>query len=92
MGAYRSKPVTEKVSDSGEYCIGKRKIVYGATAMQGWRVSMEVGRMKCGPVVTDCFECDECDISQDAHCVVPDFDEGSSFFGVYDGHGGKHLL
>lgn len=42
MGAYRSKPSTEKVSEAGEYSTGKRKIVYGATAVQGWRISMEV--------------------------------------------------
>ena len=42
MGAYCSKPVTEKISESGEYCISERKIIYGATAMQGWRMFMEV--------------------------------------------------
>ncbi|GLJ32033.1 hypothetical protein SUGI_0645140 [Cryptomeria japonica] len=26
---------------------------------------------------------------EDAHAAVPDFDDGMSFFGVYDGHGGK---
>lgn len=44
MGAYLSKPVTEKESVSGEHVLGGRRIVYAATAMQGWRVSMEVGR------------------------------------------------
>ena len=42
MGAYCSKPVTDKVSESGEYSIANRRIIYGATAMQGWRISMEV--------------------------------------------------
>lgn len=27
--------------------------------------------------------------TQDAHSIVPDFDQDSSLFGVYDGHGGK---
>lgn len=42
MGAYRSKPSTEKVSEAGEFKIGNRRVLYGATAMQGWRISMEV--------------------------------------------------
>lgn len=27
---------------------------------------------------------------QDAHSIVPNFDQNSSLFGVYDGHGGKY--
>ena len=30
-------------------------------------------------------------VLQDAHSIVPDFDKGSSLFGVYDGHGGKSI-
>ncbi|OAY71988.1 putative protein phosphatase 2C 21 [Ananas comosus] len=26
---------------------------------------------------------------EDAHAALPDLDESTSFFGVYDGHGGK---
>ena len=29
---------------------------------------------------------------QDAHSIIPHFDEGSSYFGVYDGHGGTHTV
>ncbi len=42
MGAYRSKPITEKVSEGGEYHSGSMKIVYGVSSMQGWRMFMEV--------------------------------------------------
>ena len=42
MGAYLRKPVTEKASHHGEDTVGPWKVTYGATAMQGWRVSMEV--------------------------------------------------
>lgn len=83
MGAYRSNPIIEKVSESGEYCTGKRKVIYGATAMQGWRMAMEVCVNFYSKHVSSW-------IVQDAHCIIPDFDGGSSLFGVYDGHGGKH--
>ena len=43
MGAYLRKPITEKKCESGEYVVGQKKLVYAATAMQGWRVDMEVG-------------------------------------------------
>lgn len=42
MGAYLRKPVTDKVSESGEFTVGSRKVLFGATAMQGWRIGMEV--------------------------------------------------
>lgn len=38
MGAYLSKPVTEKVSECG----GNERICYAATSMQGWRINQEV--------------------------------------------------
>ena len=42
MGAYLSKPVTEKQSSDGEFVVGGRTVRYGVTAMQGWRIEMEV--------------------------------------------------
>lgn len=45
MGAYLGKPVTNKVSESGEFTVGSRKVLYGATAMQGWRIGMEVRQL-----------------------------------------------
>jgi len=38
MGAYLSRPETAKVSENGE----GNKLRYGASCMQGWRVSQEV--------------------------------------------------
>lgn len=38
MGAYLSQPVKTKQSESGE----NNTLVFGATAMQGWRVNQEV--------------------------------------------------
>ena len=45
MGGYRSKPVTEKVSDGGEFKKRNLKVIYGATAMQGWRKAMEASEV-----------------------------------------------
>lgn len=40
MGAYLSQPNTTKTSSDG----GNNNMSYGFSAMQGWRVSMEVRR------------------------------------------------
>lgn len=45
MGSYRSKPLTDKVSEGGEFLKSDRRVIYGATAMQGWRIGMEVGQI-----------------------------------------------
>lgn len=64
MGAYLSKPKTEKISDGST----DGKLSYGVSCMQGWRVSME-----------------------DAHTCMLDFDNSSTLFAVYDGHGGSEV-
>lgn len=66
MGVYLSSPVTEKESVD-EQCEG---FVYGASSMQGWRITQE-----------------------DAHNCIPVFDDKTktSFFAVYDGHGGSEV-
>uniref|UniRef100_A0A1I7V628 protein-serine/threonine phosphatase n=1 Tax=Loa loa TaxID=7209 RepID=A0A1I7V628_LOALO len=64
MGAYLSKPITEKVSECG----GNERIYYAATSMQGWRINQE-----------------------DAHNCIVNYDDDSSFFAVYDGHGGSEV-
>ena len=38
MGAYLSEPNVEKISEDG----GSERLSYGVSAMQGWRVAMEV--------------------------------------------------
>lgn len=57
MGAYRSRPITEKVSESGEYYTVERKVIYGATAMQGWRMSMEVSVAAIARIKHDILGC-----------------------------------
>lgn len=64
MGAYLSEPVTEKFSTNEN---GSR-ISYGASSMQGWRMSQE-----------------------DAHNTILSYDRDTSFFAVYDGHGGAEV-
>ncbi|KAL0092849.1 hypothetical protein J3Q64DRAFT_1721860 [Phycomyces blakesleeanus] len=62
MGQTLSEPVITKhtTKESSD------KLFYGASAMQGWRLTME-----------------------DAHTTLLKLaDTDSSFFGVYDGHGG----
>ncbi|KAJ4445609.1 hypothetical protein ANN_12291, partial [Periplaneta americana] len=64
MGAYLSEPITDKVSTDE---VGKR-VICGASSMQGWRVTQE-----------------------DAHNCTLEYDENTSFFAVYDGHGGHEV-
>ncbi|XP_063701615.1 uncharacterized protein LOC134831738 [Culicoides brevitarsis] len=64
MGAYLSEPITEKISSEGE----NEEFSFGASSMQGWRVSQE-----------------------DAHNAILDFDTNTSFWAVYDGHGGAEV-
>lgn len=45
MGAYLSQPNTSKTSSDG----GNGKLSYGFSAMQGWRVSMEVSNAMNAP-------------------------------------------
>ena len=45
MGAYLPKPVTEKHSTDGEFFVGGKAVRYGVTAMQGWRLEMEVRKI-----------------------------------------------
>ncbi|CAF1157152.1 unnamed protein product, partial [Didymodactylos carnosus] len=66
MGAYLSSPICDKESIEGS----NNRLSYGASSMQGWRMSQE-----------------------DAHNAILDFDDltKTSFFAVYDGHGGPEI-
>ncbi|XP_033736632.1 probable protein phosphatase CG10417 isoform X2 [Pecten maximus] len=65
MGVYLSTPNTDKNSTDQECS----NFTYGASSMQGWRMSQE-----------------------DAHNCIPSFDgNNTSFFAVYDGHGGAEV-
>ncbi|KAI9354454.1 phosphatase 2C-like domain-containing protein [Pilaira anomala] len=63
MGQTLSEPLTDKHTTEGN----DKRVMYGASSMQGWRTSME-----------------------DAHTTINSYgDSGTSFFAVFDGHGGE---
>lgn len=74
MGQTLSEPITEKSSSKGE----DDRMLYGVSAMQGWRISMEDAHCTILDLLADNEEAK-------AH--------GSrlSFFGVFDGHGGHKV-
>ncbi|KAF7843178.1 putative protein phosphatase 2C 60 [Senna tora] len=87
MGVYLSTPKTEKASEDGE----NDKLRYGLSSMQGWRTTMEDA--PCVMLQNYClfngaykifFFSIACQ-----HAAHLDLDKSTSFFGVYDGHGGK---
>lgn len=77
MGQTLSEPVVEKHSSRG----GDERLIYGVSAMQGWRISMEDAHA----TILDLQAGDGKD-SKPA-----DKDSRLSFFGVYDGHGGDKV-
>jgi len=76
MGQTLSEPVVDKISDKGE----DERLIYGVSAMQGWRISMEDAHS----TVLDLK-------SGDAPNGSTSGDDRLSFFGVYDGHGGDKV-
>ncbi|KAB5535154.1 phosphatase 2C-domain-containing protein [Coniochaeta sp. 2T2.1] len=74
MGQTLSEPVVEKTSDRGQ----DERLIYGVSAMQGWRISMEDSHT----TVLDLLA------NVEASKAHP---QKLSFFGVYDGHGGANV-
>ncbi|KAK5226103.1 Protein phosphatase 2C 2 [Exophiala xenobiotica] len=77
MGQTLSEPVVEKISDSG----ADELLIYGLSAMQGWRISMEDAHA----AILDL---------QSEQSGKPEKSEASkrlAYFGVYDGHGGEKV-
>ncbi|KAI2627399.1 PP2C-domain-containing protein [Hypomontagnella submonticulosa] len=72
MGQTLSEPVVDKASDKGE----DDRLLYGVSAMQGWRISMEDAHCTVLDLLTP---------KGDEKKVHP---SRLSFFGVFDGHGG----
>ena len=103
MGAYLSEPITNKESSTEE----NEGVRVASSSMQGWRVSQEVINIKENfpmsvatsvvkfsptPKVHSCPN--ESPIIfplQDAHNAILNFDERTSLFAVYDGHGGHEV-
>ncbi|EAW07902.1 PP2C family serine/threonine-protein phosphatase [Aspergillus clavatus NRRL 1] len=78
MGQTLSEPVVEKASSEGqdECCI------YGVSAMQGWRISMEDAHATILDLQAQ---------SAGNSDKTTDPDKRLAFFGVYDGHGGDKV-
>ncbi|KAL5612181.1 hypothetical protein BROUX41_000276 [Berkeleyomyces rouxiae] len=74
MGQTLSEPVVEKTSEKGE----DSKLLYGVSAMQGWRISMEDSHIN----VLDLLAATKQTSTVDAQM---------SLFGVFDGHGGDRV-
>lgn len=77
MGQTLSEPVVEKTSDKGE----DERLLYGVSAMQGWRISMEDAHT----TVLDLMPTAKRTDAEKSH---PD---NLAFFAVYDGHGGDKV-
>ncbi|KAI1995578.1 Protein phosphatase 2C 2 [Ophidiomyces ophidiicola] len=78
MGQTLSEPVVEKNSEDGaDECV-----IYGLSAMQGWRISMEDAHSAV-------LDLEAKYITKDQRPTDPS--KRMSFFGVYDGHGGDQM-
>lgn len=78
MGQTLSEPVVDKTSDEG----GDDCLLYGLSAMQGWRISMEDAHAAVLDLQSE----------PDAKNFKPaPPDKRLSYFGVYDGHGGEKV-
>ncbi|KAK9386270.1 phosphatase 2C-like domain-containing protein [Lipomyces mesembrius] len=72
MGQLLSEPIVDKSSEEG----GDDRLIYGASSMQGWRISMEDAHAAV------------LDLKREDGKPTAD-NKKVSFFGVYDGHGGS---
>jgi protein phosphatase 2C family protein 2/3 len=75
MGQTLSEPVVEKTSEKGE----DERLIYGISAMQGWRISMEDAHISV------------LDLAANESGKKDSLKEQLSFFGVFDGHGGDKV-
>ncbi|CAK7197574.1 Protein phosphatase 2C 2 [Sporothrix eucalyptigena] len=75
MGQTLSEPIVDKSSAKGE----DDRLLYGVSAMQGWRISMEDAHTTV------------LDLLQNFPLAAKSHSSKISFFGVYDGHGGDKV-
>ncbi|KAJ5160542.1 Protein phosphatase 2C, partial [Penicillium canariense] len=79
MGQTLSEPVVEKTSSEG----GDECCIYGVSAMQGWRISMEDAHA----AILDLHA----NYTGPTDQKPTDPEQRLAFFGVYDGHGGDKV-
>lgn len=75
MGQTLSEPIVDKTSEKGE----DDRLIYGVSAMQGWRISMEDAHTTVLNMLAA------------ASGENAKSDKRLSFFGVFDGHGGDKV-
>ncbi|EFX03955.1 protein phosphatase [Grosmannia clavigera kw1407] len=75
MGQTLSEPIVDKTSEKGE----DERLIYGVSAMQGWRISMEDAHT----TVLNLLENNAAEAKGHGSKI--------SFFGVFDGHGGDKV-
>jgi protein phosphatase 2C family protein 2/3 len=80
MGQTLSEPVVDKTSERGE----DERLLYGLSAMQGWRISMEDSH-------TAILDLLKSTAVTNGASSAPATTSKLSFFGVYDGHGGSKV-
>lgn len=86
MGQTLSEPITEKTSTHG----ANNKYFFGCSQMQGWRLSKFKMKKRIKDVYSSLYFLYIA--MEDAHTTLLKLgDTNLSFFGVFDGHGGKRL-
>ncbi|KAI8843604.1 phosphatase 2C-like domain-containing protein [Chytridium lagenaria] len=83
MGQTLSEPIKEKHSSSDK----DDRLYYGASSMQGWRITMEDAHTTLLDVLSD-MDSSAAQLSSEA---AVDPKKRMSFFAVYDGHGGANV-
>ncbi|KAG5209776.1 Serine/threonine protein phosphatase [Trichophyton interdigitale] len=92
MGQTLSQPIVKKESDEGE----DECVVYGLSAMQGWRIAMEDAHAAVLDLQAKYTDLDRSTSSSSHRAGAgaggpTPADKRLSFFGVYDGHGGEQM-
>ncbi|KAJ3114459.1 Protein phosphatase 2C 2 [Phlyctochytrium bullatum] len=82
MGQTLSEPIKEKATTNGE----DDRLCYGASCMQGWRISMEDAHTTLLDLLSDIQNAQNGSV--DANALIAASKKRISFFAVYDGHGG----
>lgn len=84
MGQTLSEPVTDKYTTDGK----DHRVMYAASAMQGWRISKYPNALHL--CIHSLLSALSLVGMEDAHTTIPEYkDTKTSFFAVFDGHGGK---
>ncbi|KAI4461428.1 protein phosphatase 2c [Holotrichia oblita] len=86
--AYMDKPDTEKHSNDES----NEKLNCGTSFMQGWRETQEVTKQFSNTLQMLYFiAMNVLHFLQDAYNCILDYDTDTSYFAVYDGHGGEEV-